>query len=148
LNLYTWPVQIVGVKPYDQLVLKSDTTIGDCWRACIASILEVPPEEIPHFMEIDMRGGDSFYITSEAWLNERGLTLCHDVSLPENGGFCIYCDVSPRGGGHAVVGNADELVEVPDKPGVKIPTVAHDPHPSRDGVLFNRPVYYWFESKT
>lgn len=29
-----------------------DVTPGDCWRACLASLLEVPRDDVPHFIDL------------------------------------------------------------------------------------------------
>lgn len=40
------------MKPYYQLITNhSDHTPGDCFRTCIACLLEIPPEQIPHVYE-------------------------------------------------------------------------------------------------
>lgn len=31
--------------------------MGDCWRACIASVLELPLKDVPHFELLDIREG-------------------------------------------------------------------------------------------
>lgn len=35
----------------EQLFFKDDKNIGDCFRTCIACILEVPPESLPHYTD-------------------------------------------------------------------------------------------------
>jgi hypothetical protein len=41
-------------------------TMGDCFRACVASILELPYEEVPHFM--DPKANDpAKFIHSKGW---------------------------------------------------------------------------------
>ena len=32
--------------------------IGDCWRTCIACILEIEPALVPHFVELHINGGE------------------------------------------------------------------------------------------
>lgn len=49
---------------------------GDCMRACIASVLELPLDEIPNFTEAE--GGErNMWDLLSAWLYERGLALLH-----------------------------------------------------------------------
>ena len=44
---------------------------GDCYRTCIACLLDMKPGEVPHFMNTDnYEEGDSH---SQEWLAERGL---------------------------------------------------------------------------
>lgn len=101
---------------------------GDCWRACLASILELDLEDIPHFVqEQEFGSGKNFLLETEAWLVERGLWLLNK-QLPEGSswrgpgtGYFILSGKSPRGDWeHAVVSLGGEIV--------------HDPHPSRAGL--------------
>lgn len=52
--------------------------VGDCFRACLASILDTPILEVPHFFE-GLAPGEEVPSDREAalhgWLAERGLTL-------------------------------------------------------------------------
>jgi hypothetical protein len=47
-------------------------TFGDCVRACIASLLELPAEDVPHFYHDDCDGETGNARISE-WLAGRGL---------------------------------------------------------------------------
>lgn len=42
---------------------------GDCWRTCIACILDIPPEGIPHFCADDKSFGDAIDEARE-WLKQ------------------------------------------------------------------------------
>ena len=44
----------------------------DCWRTCIAYILNLQPSEVPHFYKIDEANGIEL---AEVWLKERGYAL-------------------------------------------------------------------------
>jgi hypothetical protein len=55
---------------------------GDCWRACIASILDLTADDVPNFFHIaDRRAGDGpecnklAYDLAREWLAERGLGI-------------------------------------------------------------------------
>ena len=51
--------------------------IGDCWRASLASVLELPRESVPHFMKElwpDLSNGRPYRATN-AWLARRGLQM-------------------------------------------------------------------------
>ena len=102
---------------------------GDCQRAVIASLLELPICEVPHFLQLS--DGDP----SDYW--ERVQTFCRThgyayLSVPaRSGAICfgddgdLYHEISgpsPRGNGlsHAVVGCNGQIV--------------FDPHPSRAGL--------------
>lgn len=99
------------------------TTFGDpggnCFSACVASILELPLAEVPYFM-----GADDWSAFFANWLRPHGFcpiwfNLVEDAErfLP---GFYILGGKSSRGN-HAVVAQGS--------------TIVHDPHPSREGLL-------------
>jgi hypothetical protein len=56
---------------------------GDCWRACIASILDLCTSDVPHFMALAIeQGGGEFkteddvaYRLAREWLREQGLGI-------------------------------------------------------------------------
>jgi hypothetical protein len=106
--------------PVDQTVMGK---MGNCMAACIASVLEIPLEEVP-----ECHGG-VWVQRHMDWLAERNLQL---VNMPitsdrrkETGeayffyyGYCLLTAKSPRTEGyHCVV--------------VKDGAIVHDPHPER-----------------
>ncbi len=102
--------------PVDQTVFGAPN--GDCLPACIASILELPLAEVPHF------GAEDWFAALTAWLAPRGLyPVCAGVAGDwRPAGLHILAGKSPRGAFlHAVVARGAEIV--------------HDPHPSRAGLL-------------
>src|SRR5438270_13938396 len=59
-------------EPYDA----EQGLTGDCWKCCLASILELPYEAVPHFVQLQEDGEiESYWNASLAFLRERGLTL-------------------------------------------------------------------------
>lgn len=108
------------MKPVDQTSFGYPE--GNCFSACVASILELPIAEVPHF------GADeTWFDTLSSWLRLRGLWafMVHaserDHRLLLRGHY-ILSGRSPRGDFlHAVVAHGDMIV--------------HDPHPSRAGLL-------------
>jgi hypothetical protein len=65
---------IVVAIPVDQLPgTLIDGKLGDCWQACVASILEIPPTNIPHFAEL--HGLDRMAFETDVWLRQRGMSL-------------------------------------------------------------------------
>lgn len=48
---------------------------GDCWRACIASILEMPCDDVPNFVHLARLADGNFHTLSREWLAERGWAL-------------------------------------------------------------------------
>ena len=105
---------------------------GNCFQACVASILELPLEEVPHFATFDDWLGETRRFVSE----HSGGDLVVRVYAPEfpmfttPGHFVIGAGPSPRGNfWHGVVLNADTG------------EMAHDPHPSRAGLVETKQVY-------
>lgn len=98
---------------------------GDCLRCCIASILEVTTESIPHPFSHDPDSWDSRY---EDMLNY--LRIKHKAHLYlfriakehlndfilELRGYAILCGVTDNGTPHAVVVNKSGVIHDPIKP--------------------------------
>jgi hypothetical protein len=116
------------------MTIKHDppTAIGDCFPCCIASILELPRSEVPHVYDgegFTDETGEVGMKRLQDWLAPRGMYYLEfgitAESLPDWSKFLnchyVFSGISPRGFRHATVGYNGEL--------------AHDPHPSRDGVL-------------
>lgn len=122
-----------------QTFLVEDGKIGDCWRCCIAAVLGLPAEDVPHFLQ----GDDGEYnpccdADTQRWLNGRGYVLTYAYSQGRTQralGFPCYSKECPsvaliaagptprsRGLGkhHAVVMLDGQIV--------------YDPHPSEAGL--------------
>lgn len=54
---------------------------SDCMAVCLASILEIPIEEIPDFFN-DHKDAVSWYVGIQKWLNERGYHLFYASCAP------------------------------------------------------------------
>jgi len=97
---------------------------GDCQRACMASILEMPIEEVTHFAENDA-SPDEFEERIDRFLAPLGLIHIKlwaskwDESKPDT--YHMIYGETIRGTYHAVVGLNGVMV--------------HDPHPSNAGLL-------------
>jgi len=106
---------------------------GNCFSACIASILELPISEVPYFMpetieewEADKKrslGESPYYAKFVAWCGAHGFWPLvfgarDDIVIPPDA-WTILGGQSPRGS-HSVVGRGGVMV--------------FDPHPSRDGI--------------
>lgn len=106
--------------PHNQLYLKGNPEgiLGDCWRTCIASILDLPILDVPHFVE----DADDYICATEDWLKERGIHMLRLRGHFDAGSYVMYTGLSPRSehGRHAVVGYQGEI--------------HHDPHPDRTGL--------------
>jgi len=96
---------------------------GDCFSACIASILELPLSDVPVFCDYP-----NWREQTNIFLAEFGLAYV-DIHLPgdlrdnlvEYWGYHIIAGKSSRGLRHAVVGYKGTMI--------------HDPHPSGDGLM-------------
>lgn len=92
--------------------------VGNCFQACLASILEMPLEQVPDFCNM----GAGWWFHYQTWLRQRGLTcllLTGPLFLPGDF-YYIASGQSPRGFPHSTVWRHRELV--------------HDPHPDGGGI--------------
>lgn len=115
------------MKPIHQTIFgngENGTPRGNCFAACIASILELSLDEVPNFCA---RHAD-WREAANLWLSDRGLFYV-DVNLPGDlrdehvrfWGYHVISGVSPRNIRHSVVGFGGSMV--------------FDPHPSGAGLL-------------
>jgi hypothetical protein len=109
---------------------------GNCWTAAIASLLELDLHDVPNFVQIDVDGGQDWYLHTIKFLNEHGRTVVqtfdgNDVEfLPREDEYYLVTGQSPRGGGtiyHVVVFQNGKMV--------------HDPHPDNAGLLNEQCIY-------
>jgi hypothetical protein len=131
------------MKPVMQSIV--DPVNGDCLRACIASIFELPLEEVPHFVAL----GTGWHAALQNWLRPMGLVM---QSYPYRGAVdvpawwpsgwwiaSVESEVYP-GGSHAVVMRGTETIDdVEDWM-----AVAHDPspHPRRTPYKFREAKFF------
>ena len=126
------------MKPVMQSILLDDKgpIKGDCFRACVASIMELPIDALPNFCSLPPDWWERF----GQWLRERGWA-CVEVQLPATFAvpfdtWVIFSGKGPRGVMHSVVG---EL-----KYGSPSATLVHDPHPSGEFFGDNQPDWAMF----
>jgi hypothetical protein len=110
------------MRPVDQRIFGS---WGNCLPACVASILEIPLDEVPLFHDPTSSVYVPQVVKLNAWLEPKGLYAMEyafpweaTYMLPKD--YYILCGVSPRRP-HVVVAYGDVIV--------------HDPHPSRAGLV-------------
>lgn len=111
---------------------------GDCFAACVASILDLPREAVPHFCAVP--DGEDWFADFQTWLAARGL-VAFEAALPvplvpclarmTPGALIIVAGPSPNALPelpclHACVARATD-----DGAGFEI---VHDPHPSGLGI--------------
>lgn len=102
--------------PVDQDIFVGDTEgrKGNCFQACVASLLELPLGEVPHFAEYE-----NWWEALTEWAESLRYTVSWE-KFPLNF-YSIATGKSPRGDyNHAVISLAGKTV--------------HDPHPSRSGL--------------
>lgn len=131
--------------PVDQTRLYDPTNQqppGNCWAACIASILSVSIEDLPDEKDF-WKPGDHpvnswppYFRATLDWLRARGLSWLEvrigGISRDEIGDvYCIISGPSPRDATitHSVVGLGSRIV--------------HDPHPSRAGLIGPEEKWTW-----
>lgn len=109
------------MKPVKQTICNFKN--GDCARACIASIFELPIDSIPNFMQ---DGLDSFNSNLREWCDSKGIKAI-DITIEDqsviSGCYVLAIGLSPRaknGERHAVVWLDNKMV--------------HDPHLSNNGL--------------
>jgi hypothetical protein len=90
---------------------------GNCFSACVASIMDLPIDDVPNF---ENSGSGSWFVCASEWLAARGHHLVQLFPGQEFTGYHIGCGLSPRGYRHSVVYRAGEPV--------------HDPHPDGAGL--------------
>jgi hypothetical protein len=92
---------------------------GNCLQAVIASMLDLPLSEVPHFVQVDVDtdGDVNWWAHLVTWLRERGWWLDPRV---EQGEAHLAVGPSPRGVPHIAIYRDDEML--------------HDPHPDRTGL--------------
>lgn len=103
---------------------------GDCFRAVLASILERPIAEVPHFAAMTKVAAD-FWEHVYAWLEVQGFQYWPGRNPPVGAlEYHALSGPSPRSKGfHATVGHAGQMI--------------HDPHPSRDGITGDPAEWYF-----
>jgi hypothetical protein len=111
------------MKPIDQEFFYDKGEIGDCVRAVTASILELDPKDVPHFVKINP--GSDWYEDWEAFMKKHGVTPHMLIgpwkTLPYITGYYLASGPAERGCKHIVIMRNGKVV--------------HDPHPSRAGLI-------------
>ena len=107
---------------------------GNCVAACVATLLDLPLDRVPHFIEFGIAYGDSQEVESASagnnwWAMMLGFLAGHGLWVVELDKVTdaevdepvLVAGMSPRGVVHQVIYRSGRLW--------------HDPHPSRAGVL-------------
>jgi len=106
------------MKPQDQEFFVEKNEVGDCVRACTASILELDIKDVPHFVKNEP--GIAWYPTWEKFMENHGLKPIMYDGYPRFNGYSLASGVTHRDTKHMVVlWNGD---------------IKHDPHYARTGL--------------
>ena len=124
---------------YNQTILGKN---GDCFRTCIACLLNVEPIDVPHVYENPLTTGKEGEILMNNYLKQFDIYFIH---LPISGdykavtnwmksynpNYYLLSGESSRGNTHVVIMQEDKMI--------------HDPHPSNDGLIGpdKENGYYW-----
>lgn len=121
------------MKPVDQEFLHKpeEGSVGDCLRACLASVLELPIADVPHFAKLYPTAPECWCEVFD-WLEDRGHEYVYVglINLDRDR-FYIASGPSPRSGRHAVVCKGSEVI--------------HDPHPSKSGLTGSKATWVFAE---
>lgn len=112
--------------PYRQLIRHEPETglFGDCHRTALASLLDMPPADVPHVFDRG-QSAEEGYRALDKWLASRGLatftmalTVEVDVVLAamsnhNPGIYYLLSGRGPRGIDHTVVACGDKIVSDP-----------------------------------
>ena len=125
------------------------TEHGDCWRACLASVLGLPAKEVPNFVHT---AGDDFVVEARRWLAPHGLTIfetwywenwtledvlkwasAHNPQTPIIlSGQCV----DDENDNHAVILLDGKLAHDPSGAGVIAPAANQNPNDRRNWYLY------------
>ena len=124
-----------------QPIMQTNTDVpgGDCFRACVASILELPIHHVPHFCGGE--DGDHWFQKLAAWAHSHHLAAVYSAIEPLSAPIPGYCILGVRTRRaeekgyreewiHAVVGYARV-----EGNGMVCYDIVHDPHPNPSEVL-------------
>lgn len=103
---------------------------GNCFSACLASVLELPIEEVPNFFHGEDKSPEAWWRRARAWLETQGFGIvCMTVDSDHHDplhwyhpdAYLIVAGKSERGRDHAIVCRGGRMI--------------HDPHPSQTGII-------------
>lgn len=101
---------------------------GNCFDACVASILELDLKAVPHFINFKSK----LWIELRRWLNFRGYDYCHFPSV--NVTTCMLPFVPIIVSGNGGRGFRHAVIKKPTAPNSFKLKLLHDPHPEGNGL--------------
>jgi hypothetical protein len=115
------------MKPVFQTIFRPPS--GNCWAACVASILERPLWTVPNFAVGQVTKGRDWWRAYAEWLNAHGLgALCIEASKDPNWCLRFPTDFPVIAVVKSTTGDWNHCVVVDPVAG----NVLHDPNPSSD----------------
>lgn len=127
------------MKPVNQTIVDKD--IGDCLRACVASLLEIPIEVVPNFrQEAKSSKSGNGLSAANRWLKTMGIGLFQTAWMNDSNWsdmhtvYCIFTVPSQRFPDilHHVVGRAIKVDSY-----VSRWEIVHDPNPANKPYKIN-----------
>lgn len=107
---------------------------GDCWRCCVAAVVQVPAEQVPHFMALNQGDADI-----QRWLMARGycqIRFDHPYGYPFIYTPGFHGDPEPLVPIIAIGPTVRSLLPSHQHAVVMVGgKVVYDPHPSDAGLL-------------
>lgn len=94
---------------------------GNCWQTAIASLLDLPAEAVPHFLDINREGYSDWWRYTIDWLWYRGYFLENIGRHVYTGEDYLVCGYTERKTYHVCVYRNGKMV--------------HDPHPTGVGLI-------------
>lgn len=134
--------------PVDMRILDhcpAEGRYGDCFRAVVASILELPYDDVPHVMaypegtpDVVLPNGQpasQWYVDLRAWLAPRGLDcITYDLNQFRRDGGDVSALLRNLTMYHDLAGPSPRFPGVLHSCVAREGRVVHDPHPSRTGI--------------
>lgn len=97
----------------------------DCLRACLATVLKLPYEYVPHFVR---DSGPVWYEAMLEWLHPQGLHMMRFQGHYPHNGIYLVDGWAPRGDTHIVIFEGLEMI--------------WDPHADAEGIIGVRNSYW------
>lgn len=96
---------------------------GNCWQTAVASILELPLEDVPDFVNEHEAGGQHWWLHTVEFLKLHGYSIEPIWEHPDTDEYYLVSGPSPRHKEmyHVVIYQRGRMI--------------HDPHPDGTGVL-------------
>lgn len=123
------------MKPVDQTIFSNPegTSKGNCMTACVASLLELPIEEVPYFIGLPE---DEWFSVFQNFLKQHGYQFSGMFFFTEGLGWKELLQLSPGVNGYFMCSGASwrDYVTAGHAVIYKDGEMIHDPHFSRMGI--------------